>query len=212
MDFIHIHIPFRNQDQVSIRNPECIPRKFFYFSSDALSRTWILRILCLIFVSVDCFSPLPSHLPRSIAPSSFLVALSRTLCTRANLDCFRCSVLDSPLLPPSSSLIDIPFFSQIRFHWVHFRPSVVVVAISLGPISRRGDRETTRHVENVCVCVCVCVGESRGIRVNLDHESRSCIFEIDNDEMEDESLKIDRSDCFANITISKEEGCKKNNL
>lgn len=121
--------------------------------------------------SVDSFSPLPSHLPLlelSIAPCSFLVALSRALCTRANLDCFRYTI---PLLPPPS----LTFRFSRRFVSIgYFRPSVVVVvvAISLGPISRRGDRETTRHDENVYVCVCV---ESRGIRVNLDHESRSCI-------------------------------------
>lgn len=155
MDFIHIHIPFRNQDQVSIRNPECIPRKFFYFSSDALSRTWILRILCLIFVSVDCFSPLPSHLPRSIAPSSFLVALSRTLCTRANLDCFRCSVLDSPLLPPSSSLIDIPFFSQIRFHWVFSSECRRRRDFIGSHIEKRRSRNDEARRERVCVCVWV---------------------------------------------------------
>lgn len=103
--------------------------------------------------SVDSFSPLPSHLPLlelSIAPCSFLVALSRALCTRANLDCFRYTI---PLLPPPS----LTFRFSRRFVSIgYFRPSVVVVvvvAISLGPISRRGDRETTRHDENVCVCV-----------------------------------------------------------
>ena len=106
--------------------------------------------------SVDSFSPLPSHLPLlelSIAPCSFLVALSRALCTRANLDCFRYTI---PLLPPPAGGVRVSR-GVVWGGCVRRGVVVVVVAISLGPISRRGDRETTRHDENVCVCVCVCV-------------------------------------------------------
>lgn len=148
MDFtLHCTLDKHGDIRYRSRNPGILEN---FSAPDGLSRRWILGILCLIFCRF--FSPLPSHLPLlelSIAPCSFLVALSRALCTRANLDCFRYTI---PLLPPPS----LTFRFSRRFVSIgYFRPSVVVVvvAISLGPISRRGDWETTR----TCVCVCVCV-------------------------------------------------------
>ena len=122
--------------------------RYSYFSKiflhqimDYYARGYLDSFVSFSYLSiVSLLSPSP---PR--APCSFLVALS---CTRANLDCFRCSI---PLLP------SLTFRFSRRFVSIgYFRPGVVVVvAISLGPISRTG--ETTRHDENVCRCVCVCV-------------------------------------------------------
>lgn len=115
-----------------------------------------LTILCLIFVSVSPASLSSSLLeytdrPGSIVPCTLLVALSRTLCTRANLDCFRCGILDSP--PPPSSSYSLTFRFSRRFVSIgYFRPSVVVLVVVVDFMGSHIEKRR-RGTMRTCMCV-----------------------------------------------------------
>lgn len=182
MDFtLHCTLDKHGEIKYRSRNPGILEN---FSAPDGLSRRWILGILCLIFCRFFLSSPLSSSPSRA-----FDRALQFPCCIVPRFVHARQSRLLSIHHPPSSSpLIDIPFFSQIRFHWVFSsecrrRRRRDFIG---SHIEKRRPRNDEARRERACVCVCVCV-ESRGIRVNLDHESRSCIHIWDGvmGEMED---------------------------
>lgn len=173
-----------------------------------------LTILCLHFRI--CFSRFPLIIPPRVHWSTrFDRALHSPCCIVPHFVHARQSRLLSmrhPRLPsPFFLLIDIPFFSQIRFHWV------------FSSECRRSSRrrrfhwvpyreEETRHDENVCVCVNRVEFE---LILITSREVVLLIFGADSDGVNKEDgvwKSVDKSDSFANIMILKRGGCRINNL